>query len=62
MENEQNHVSQQDSNLMAWIDYLCQPPFSTATFDPAAKFLIQQLLEAIQAGDSCIEVDPQQVA
>ncbi|MCJ8512915.1 exodeoxyribonuclease V subunit alpha [Acinetobacter lwoffii] len=61
MENEQNHVSQQDSNLMAWIDYLCQPPFSTATFDPAAKILIEQLLEAMQAGDSCIEVDPRQV-
>ncbi|MCJ0928538.1 exodeoxyribonuclease V subunit alpha [Acinetobacter lwoffii] len=62
MENEQNHVSQQDSNLMAWIDYLCQPPFSTAVFDPTAKLLIEQLLEAMQAGDSCIEVEPQQVA
>ena len=62
MENEQNHVSQQHSDLMAWIDYLCQPPFSTAAFDPAAKLLIEQLLEAMQAGDSCIEVNPQQVA
>src|SRR5690606_18869360 len=47
---------------MAWIDYLCQLPFSTVAFDPAAKLLIQQLLEAMQAGDSCIEVNPQQVA
>nr|WP_218945929.1 MULTISPECIES: exodeoxyribonuclease V subunit alpha [Acinetobacter] len=47
---------------MAWIDYLCQPPFSSATFDPAAKLLIQQLLEAMQAGDSCIEALPQQMA
>src|SRR5690606_41632542 len=47
---------------MAWIDYLCQPPFSSATFDPAAKLLIQQLLEAMQAGDSCIEALPQQRA
>ncbi|MCP0911488.1 exodeoxyribonuclease V subunit alpha [Acinetobacter pseudolwoffii] len=62
MENEQNHVSQQNASLMAWIDYLCQPPFSSATFDPAAKLLIQQLLEAMQAGDSCIEALPQQMA
>jgi len=62
VENEQNHVSQQNASLMAWIDYLCQPPFSSATFDPAAKLLIQQLLEAMQAGDSCIEALPQQMA
>ena len=61
MENEQNHVSQQPSNLMAWIDYLGQPPFSAAPFDPAAKRLIQQLLEAMQSGDSCIQVEPEQV-
>ncbi len=62
MENEQNHVSQQSSNVLAWIDYLCQPPFSSARFDPAAKLLIQQLLEAMQAGDSCIEALPEQIA
>ena len=43
MENKQIHVSQQSAHLMAWIDYLCQPPFSSATFDAAAKLLIQQL-------------------
>nr|WP_254202692.1 MULTISPECIES: exodeoxyribonuclease V subunit alpha [unclassified Acinetobacter] len=47
---------------MAWIDYLCQLPFSTAPIDLEAKLLIQQLLEAMQAGDSCIEVDAQQIA
>ena len=62
MENEQIHVSQQSAHLMAWIDYLCQPPFSSATFDAAAKLLIQQLLEAMQEGNSCIPASAEQTA
>lgn len=62
MENEQIHVSQQSAHLMAWIDYLCQPPFSSATFDAAAKMLIQQLLEAMQEGNSCIPASAEQTA
>lgn len=62
MENEQIHVSQQSAHLMAWIDYLCQLPFSSATFDAAAKLLIQQLLEAMQEGNSCIPVSAEQTA
>ncbi|BCT90363.1 RecBCD enzyme subunit RecD [Acinetobacter variabilis] len=62
VENEQIHVSQQSAHLMAWIDYLCQPPFSSATFDAAAKLLIQQLLEAMQEGNSCIPASAEQTA
>ena len=62
MENKQIHVSQQSAHLMAWIDYLCQPPFSSATFDAAAKLLIQQLLEAMQEGNSCIPASAEQTA
>lgn len=62
MENEQIHVSQQSAHLMAWIDYLCQPSFSSATFDAAAKLLIQQLLEAMQEGNSCIPASAEQKA
>ena len=62
MENEQIHVSQQAAHLMAWIDYLCQPPFSSATFDAAGKLLIQQLLEAMQEGNSCIPASAEQMA
>lgn len=62
MENEQIHVSQQSAHLMAWIDYLCQPPFSSATFNAAAKLLIQQLLEAMQEGNSCIPASAEQTA
>ncbi|MBF4521858.1 exodeoxyribonuclease V subunit alpha [Acinetobacter towneri] len=48
--------------MQAWLDYLCQPPFSTATIDAAGKSLMQQVLDAIEQGDSCIPASAAQVA
>ncbi|WP_171527217.1 MULTISPECIES: exodeoxyribonuclease V subunit alpha [Acinetobacter] len=48
--------------MQAWLDYLCQPPFSTATIDTAGKSLMQQVLDAIEQGDSCIPASAAQVA
>ncbi len=62
MENKQNHVSQLTSPLMAWVEYLCQPPFSSASFTDEAKQLLYSVLEAMQNGNSCIAVTDQQVA
>lgn len=62
MENKQNHVSQLTSPLMAWVEYLCQPPFSSASFTDEAKQLLYSVLEAMQNGNSCIAVTDQQIA
>ena len=62
MENEQIHVSQPVSSLRGWIDYLCQPPFSPAPLEETAKQLIQQVLDAMQEGNSCIPASVEQVA
>ncbi len=58
----ENDQFQAMSHLASWIDYLCQPPFSSATFDDAAKALMQNVLDAMQQGDSCIVAEPSQIA
>nr|WP_320157962.1 exodeoxyribonuclease V subunit alpha [Acinetobacter towneri] len=62
MENKHIHLIPAQSAMQAWLDYLCQPPFSTATIDAAGKSLMQQVLDAIEQGDSCIPASAAQVA
>ena len=62
MENKHIHLIPAKSAMQAWLDYLCQPPFSTATIDTAGKSLMQQVLDAIEQGDSCIPASAAQVA
>lgn len=62
VENKHIHLIPAQSAMQAWLDYLCQPPFSTATIDAAGKSLMQQVLDAIEQGDSCIPASAAQVA
>lgn len=62
VENEQFQRASELSELGSWINYLCQPPFSSATFDDNAKVLMQKVLDAMQQGDSCVAAESQQIA
>jgi exodeoxyribonuclease V alpha subunit len=48
--------------LNMWSDYLSQAPFSQSTQTVNAAQVLQQLVEASLQGDSCIEVEPSQIA
>ena len=62
MENKHIHLNSAQTPMQAWMDYLCQPPFSNVAFDASAQILMQQVLDAIQQGDSCIPATAEQVA
>ena len=48
--------------LNMWSNYLSQAPFSQSTQTVNAAQVLQQLVEASLQGDSCIEVEPSQIA
>ncbi len=62
VENKHIHLNSAQTPMQAWMDYLCQPPFSNVTFDASAQILMKQVLDAIQQGDSCIPATAEQVA
>ena len=62
VENKHIHLNSAQTPMQAWMDYLCQPPFSNVAFDASAQILMQQVLDAIQQGDSCIPATAEQVA
>ncbi|ANF80901.1 exodeoxyribonuclease V subunit alpha [Acinetobacter sp. NCu2D-2] len=57
MENEQFQATQPGVEIDPWIEYLCQPPFSQARFEISAKKLMQQVLDAMQQGNSCLPAE-----
>ena len=61
VENKQLQASQKTHFLSAWIEYLSQPPFSLTSLNDEAKALMHAVMDAMQAGNSCIPASEQQV-
>ena len=60
MENEQLQASHQTQFLSTWVEYLAQPPFSSASLKDDAKALMQAVVDAMQEGNSCVPASAEQ--